>query len=95
MSVRKDIREQLQGAVTFDNPSFDNSIIGTTTDGRVVYSYEKMVAELWMSDAKISMYDAQQYIEDNIIAMLSRDNSIINELPIIMYEKTWITKYHS
>ena len=85
--VEKDIRAELpDGAVVFNNPSFDNSIIGTTTDDRVVYSYEKMVAEL-MTDEGIKMQEAIDWIDYNTIRALT----YIDRPPVIMYEKTWIT----
>lgn len=91
MSIRSDVREQLKGVILFDKPSFDNSIIGVTTDGAAVYSYEKMVAEL-MGKASMNMYEAKLYINDNIISDI---NSRFITPPVIMYEKTWPTKYHS
>lgn len=91
MSVRESIRKQLpEGAIVFDNAAYDNSIIGTTTDDRVVYSYEKMVAEL-MSDMGMKMQEAIDWIEYNTIRMLP----YLNPAPVIMYEKTWISKHHS
>lgn len=91
MSVRKDVRDQLpKGAAIFDKPSFDNSIIGTTTDGRLVYSYEKMVVEL-MSDTEMTFYESEKYINSNSIRMLSH----VDRPPIIMHEKTWISKYYT
>lgn len=33
-------------ALTFENPSFEDSFIGITHDGRAVYDYERMVEEL-------------------------------------------------
>ena len=42
MALNKNIRLNLdEDAVVFDNPNFDNSIIGVTTDGNVVYDYAK------------------------------------------------------
>lgn len=39
--IRKFIADVSEDAVVFDNPSFDNSIIALTTDGRVVYDLRK------------------------------------------------------
>lgn len=87
MSLRKDIRENLpEGAVVFDNPAYDKSIVGITTDDRVVYSYEKMVAEL-MSDTEMKREKAVEWIDKNTVAMLK----YITLAPVIMYEKTWIS----
>lgn len=67
MSVNKSIRETLPEECTvFDNHAYDNSIIGVSTDGRVVYSYEKMVQEL-MSDEGLSEMEAIEWIDYNTI----------------------------
>ena len=45
--IIKEIREWLKevspDALVFDNPSFDNSIVGLSTDGNVIYDLSKMV----------------------------------------------------
>jgi hypothetical protein len=47
MSVNQQLRSELpESAIVFDNMSYDGSIVGVTTDGRVVYDYDKMVEEL-------------------------------------------------
>ena len=47
MSVNQDIRDKLpDDSIVFDNYAYDNSIIGTTLDDRVIYVYEDMVHEL-------------------------------------------------
>ena len=53
-----------------ENPSFDNSIVGLTEDGRLVYSYDKMVREL-RKDDKISTTEAMEFIDYNTIRALS------------------------
>lgn len=30
--------------IIFDNPSYDDALVGVTEDGRAVYDYDKMVA---------------------------------------------------
>lgn len=67
MAVNYDIREELDDeTIVFDNPSFDNSIIGITTDGQAVYSYDLMVKEL-MEDENLSEQDAIDWIEYNTL----------------------------
>lgn len=68
-SVRDMIAEVNGSAVVFDNPSFDNSIIGISTDGKVIYSYSKMIYELAEED-NISTEDAEDFISYNTIRML-------------------------
>jgi hypothetical protein len=65
----------------FDNPSFDNSIIGITTDGRAVYDYEKMVGEL-MQDDDVSEQEAIDWIEYNTIRAIPYAGEMA---PIIMF----------
>ena len=59
-----------EDAVLFDNPSFDNSIIGVTINGEVVYSLSKMLNEL-SNDDNISIDDAYEFIDYNTIRSLS------------------------
>ena len=67
VAVNHNIRYELDyDTIIFDNPSFDNSIVGVTTEGRAVYDYWKMVAEL-MEDDNISEQDAIDWIEYNTI----------------------------
>ena len=66
--------------VVMDNPAFDNSIIGLSTDDRVVYSFEEMVYEL-MKDENMSYEDAVEFISYNTIRALPY---LHNDAPIIM-----------
>ena len=70
MAVNKEIRENLpEDSIVFDNYAYDNSIIGVSTDGRVVYSYEKMVGEL-VKDEGISEMEAMEWIDYNTVRAL-------------------------
>lgn len=83
------IRDQLpEGAIVFNSPEFDYCIVGTTTDGRVVYSYAKMVAQL-MSDPGMTMTQAEEWLNKNTVDMLK----YLNPAPVIMYEATWPIQY--
>lgn len=63
MGFNKNIRMELpEDAVVFERPTFDNSIIAVTTDGRAVYDYNKMVTELMMDDG-VSEEEAIDWIE--------------------------------
>jgi hypothetical protein len=63
--VNFDIREKLpDGALILDNESYDNSIIGVTLDGRVIYDFNLMVEE-YMLDNDCSEIDAVEWIEYN------------------------------
>ena len=82
MIINEDVRSELcEGAIVFDNPSFDNSIVGFTTDGQVVYDYEKMVEEL-MNDEDISEQEAIDWIEYNTIRTIPYAGEM---RPIVMF----------
>lgn len=82
MSVRSKLREQLpDDAVVFDNYAYDNSIIGVTTDGRTVYSYEKMIEEL-ATEEGLTREEARDWIEYNAIRALP----YIDNAPVIVEE---------
>lgn len=82
MSVNLQLRDELpEDAIVFDNMSYDGSIIGVTTDDRVVYSYDKMVEEL-MQDEEWSYEDAVEWIDYNTIRALPYAGP---NGPIIMY----------
>lgn len=82
MAVNEDIRLMLdEEAIVFDNPSFDNAIIGTDQDGRAVYDYDLMIAEL-MSDEDWSAEDAIEWIEYNTLRAIPYAG---NMAPIVIY----------
>ena len=67
MAINETIRENLPtGSIILDNYAYDNSIIGVSTDGRVVYSYSKMIKEL-MDDEGLSEIDAMEWIDYNTV----------------------------
>ena len=74
--IRDEIRAELpETAFVFDNPSYDNSIVGVSEDDRVVYDYYKMVEEL-VSDNSSEGYEmteeeAIDFISYNTIRALS------------------------
>lgn len=78
-SLREELPEE---AIIFTDASYDESIIGVTTDNRIVYSYERMVEE-FMNDNNCSIEEAIDWIDYNSIRALSYcgDNA-----PIIMYQ---------
>lgn len=82
MSVNLQLRAELpEDAIVFDNMSYDGSIVGVTTDGRVVYDYDKMIEEL-MEDEGWSYNEAVDWIEFNTIRSLPYAGE---KAPIIMY----------
>ena len=82
MSVNQKLRGILpEDAIVFDNMSYDGSIVGVTTDGRVVYDYDKMIEEL-MEDEGWSYEDAAEWIDYNTIRSIPYAGP---SAPIIMY----------
>ena len=82
MAVNQDIRNQLPSdAVVFDNHAYDNSIIGTTFDGRAIYCYESMVEEL-MEDEGWEETDAIEWIEYNTLRALPYAGE---KAPVVIY----------
>jgi len=82
MAVNLKLRILLpEDSLVFDNASYDNSIVGVTTDNRVVYDYDKMIAEL-MEDEGMSYDDAVDWIDYNTIRSLPYAGE---KAPIVMY----------
>lgn len=70
MAINEEIRKQLpKEAIIFDSYAYDNSIIGTTLDGRIIYCFETMVEEL-MIDGEMTEIEAIEWIECNTIRAL-------------------------
>jgi hypothetical protein len=68
--VKPEVRERLdEGALVFDNPAYDESIIGKTFDGRAIYDIDKMADELAADDG-ISLEEAADFIGYNAIRSL-------------------------
>ena len=80
--INKYIRVQLpDDAIVFDNPAFDDSIVGYTEDDCVVYDYDEMISELTASE-DISYDDAMEFIEYNTIRAIPYAGE---HKPIIIY----------
>ena len=67
-------------AVVFENPDYDEAIIGVTEDGNVVYDFYKMVEHLMSKDG-ITFDAAVEFIEYNTIRALPYAGE---EAPIIV-----------
>lgn len=65
--VNKELRRKLPpDSIVLDDDSYDNSIIGVTLDGRIIYDYDLMIDEL-MQDDDCSMEEAIDWIEYNTL----------------------------
>lgn len=80
--VNLSIRDELpEDAIVFDNPAFDNSIIGFDVNDCAVYNYWSMVNEL-MQDDGMSEDEAIDFIEYNTLGVLSY---IGDHAPVIVH----------
>lgn len=78
-------REKIENAgyediVIFDNPSFDDALIGVSTDDQAVYDFEKMV-ECLMAEDGMSYEEAAEFIDYNTIRSLP----YVEFSPIVVY----------
>lgn len=69
-----------QESIVFENPDYDNAIIGVDENGRVIYSYELMVQCL-MNDDGMTYEEACEFIDYNTIRALP----YVENSPIIAY----------
>ena len=84
MSVNQDIRNKLPpDAIVFDNHAYDNSIIGTTFDGRAIYDFDKMAEEL-MNDEGWSEDEAVEWLEVNTLRSLPYAGE---KAPLVVYSE--------
>ena len=84
-----DLEERLlefgyEGAVILRNPDYETAVIGVDTEGRVVYSYEKMI-EYLIEIEQMTEQEAIEWIQYNTIRALPymglKAPIIIKELP--------------
>ena len=84
MSVNQEIRNKLPpDAIVFDNHAYDNSIIGTTFDGRAIYDFDKMAEEL-MNDEGWSEEEAVEWLEVNTLRSLPYAGE---KAPLVVYSE--------
>ena len=69
-----------EDAVVFENPDYDNAIIGVSSDGRVIYDYDLMIEHLMRKDGMDEM-EAADFIGYNTI----RAAEYYQDGPIVMY----------
>lgn len=83
--INKDLRRKLPlNSIVLDDESYDNSIIGVTLDGRIIYDYDLMIEEL-MQDDDCSMEEAIDWIEYNTLRAIPYMG---NKAPIIVNRHT-------
>ena len=67
--------------VIFQNPDYDEAIIGVSHDDRVIYDYDKMIEHL-VSHDNMSIEEAADFISYDTIRSLSYAGP---EAPIVMF----------
>lgn len=81
--VNEKLRKRLPDDVLIlDNASYDNSIIGVTLDGRLIYSYGRMVEE-YREENNCDEVDAIEWVEFNTLRALPYMG---DKAPIVMFE---------
>ena len=82
MTKRETLAEMgYNNSIVFENPDYDDAIIGISSDDRVVYDYDKMVECLMLEDG-MSMEEAQDFIDYNTLRALPYAG---NCGPIVVY----------
>ena len=66
----------IDNTVVFDNPSYDNSVVGITAEGRLVYDYQKMVEE-FAKDNGVTELEAIEFIDYNTVSVYFGENTPI------------------
>ncbi len=75
------VEQGYEDVVIFENPSFDEALIGVSEDNRAIYDYDKMVVWLAITWA-ISREEAMEFIEYNTIRALP----YYGGAPIVMHK---------
>lgn len=82
MTKRETLEEMgREDSVVFDNPEYDDAIIGVTEEGNVVYDYEKMIDILAERD-EMSRLEAAEFIDFKTVRAIPYAP---DPKPLIMY----------
>ena len=79
---------ELNESVVFENPDYVSAIVGRTEDGRIVYSWEKMIKHLVDTDG-MTEEDAIDFISYNTERALPYAGAMA---PIILYPIPYVTE---
>lgn len=63
---RKCVEKGYDDAIVLENPSFCDSFVGFSNDGRVVYNYDQMIYDL-MDDEDMTEEEAVDFISYNTL----------------------------
>ena len=81
-ALNRYLEESEETTVLLDNSAFDNSITGITENGRLIYSYDKMVIE-YAEDNNCDLLDAMEWVNYNTLRSLPYAGE---KAPIIIME---------
>ena len=81
--TNREILEDLdyEELIVFENPDYDEAIIGVSHDDRVIYDYDKMI-EYLVNKEGMSIEDAADFISYDTIRSLSYRGE---DAPIVMF----------
>lgn len=71
-----------EDSIVFVGPDYINAVVGVSENGRVIYSYDKMIACLMLED-DMDTEEAAEFIDYNTIRALPYMGSMA---PIVMYD---------
>ena len=75
------VEQGYDDSIVFTGPDYLTAVVGVSEDGRVIYSYDKMVNDLMLSD-NLSYEEAAEFIDFNTIRALPYMGE---KAPIVMY----------
>ena len=75
-------------SLVFENPNYDAAIIGVSHDGRVCYSFEKMIKCL-VDEDEMKAEDAIEFIEYNTIRAIPYFGELA---PLVIYDIPGLTE---
>lgn len=71
-----------EGTTIFENPDFNEAVLGYSEDGRIIYSYDKMPECLMCEPHNMSYEEAIEWIDYNTIRTIPYMG---DKAPIICY----------
>lgn len=80
--LRQYLADTVPDAVLLEGPEFDDGIIGTTSDGRVAYSYSKLTESLG-SRGGWTYEDAVEWLDYNTLRSLPYAG---DHAPVVMFD---------
>lgn len=83
MNVREELCDLgLEDSIVFDSPDYDTAIIGYTSDGRIVYDYERMVESLITREGWTEE-EAREWIDYNTLGAYLGPGTPVVMFPLV------------